>query len=303
MSDEKDKPDYGLLMQTLRNLRDNEQAEAFEEKRDYALSGLHGDQSEIAHMYRSKIAYEEGMLRVALEQDDVAARCFDDSGEHALLAEDSLRWNVGLFRSTITKYFADLIDEAAAHSSLERIYDQRPARPTVPSQDQGFFENSDLNFRKRLMEGSFDAGTSDARMRAEEYMEHPTIVQGVSDGVPMYLLVKCQTEARILLLDKKYDEAVDILSSYLEVDVPDAATPKWIGDDIEPLKDHANNEAMEICRDYRDLGRALLKSSRSNRATLAMKTFERGMRVPAKKGNKRFLRQLTEDLAQLTQSD
>lgn len=297
MSDEDDKIDFGLLMQILRNLRDKEDVEAFEEKSASTIEKLLGDTSNTANMYRSKIAYEEGMLRVAGEEDELAARCFEKSGEYALLAKDPLRWNVGQFRSTITKYFADLIDENETHASLTEIYSERPSRANVPEKDHGFFENSNLNFLKRLNEVAFDAGAVDARTRAEEYMEHPIIVQGVADGVPMYLLVKCQTEARLLMLSERFDQAVDIFSCYLDVDVTDFKTPDWVGEDLEDLRDHANNEAMEVGRDYRDLGRALVKSSHPNKLSMARDVFERGLRLPAKKGNKRFLRQMRDDLA------
>ncbi|NQY39348.1 MAG: hypothetical protein HRT80_04535 [Henriciella sp.] len=302
MSDDSNKPDYGLLMQILRNHRDAIDVDAFEEKRNHAIEGLRGDTSASAHMYRSRISYEEGMLRVALEEDELAARCFGDSGEHALLANDSLRWNVGKFRSTITEYFADILSANETYTSLMDTYAKRPKRQDVLEQDHGFLENSDLNFLKRLNEISFDAGATDAQTRAEEYMEHPIIVQGVADGVPMYLLVKCQTEARLLMLDEGYDQAVNILSSYLDVDVANSTIPSWVGEDLSALKEHANKEAMEICRDYRDLGRALLQSSRANKLNLAIHVFEKGLLLPANKGNKRFLRQIRDDLSRLAQS-
>lgn len=250
--------------------------------------------------YRTQYFYEYGMTQSVAGRPDEAAEKFSISKEIAKQLGDRLRWCVGQFRESLTLYFGqrrNAMETYLVFSGLEGLW---PSQDEVGDEDKGFCKGSEYNLIKRLMELSFEAEAPDFKTRLEALLERERMISGLASSVQAEVHLYAQAQALDAMFDGRYADAIGIYSVLLGYKIPGLNTiPKLKNPDL--VRDFGDNQSEELARDYLLMGRALARSDTPDKAQLALTIWRDGTKLPANRGNWRYLTDIDSEIRNITQ--
>ena len=248
--------------------------------------------------YWSWFSYEKAFVLNVEGKPEEAAKWFKKSGTYAKQDNDMLRSIIGNFRYTLTLYLAGKLSSKEAYTQFLEIKKENDAIE-IPTGGKSRHKSSSFNILKRVSELAFETSAPKFEHWAHSILDHEFMMKSAVDHDPMYELLRAQTRARLEMLKNQDEAASGILATYLDVDIPELTLDPKVKDP-QGIRTFAHEKAEEIARDYRDLGRALTRSSAlANREELATSVWQRGSNIPKNRGNHRFLEEIKEDLETL----
>ena len=250
-------------------------------------------------VYWSRLSYEKAFMLSIKGMPEEAAKYFLLSGEYAHKNGDQTRKAIGDFRYALTLYLAGLIDSNETFEKISEVYQIQNNISEVPLGDEGLLENSKFNTLKRLCELSFGKNKNEYLGVADIILSSDFLVRSVLQPQAMYEILRWQITARKAMINENYIRAISILSGLLDFKI----TGIKVDDVFIEQKEMFSNgleTTEELSREYRDFGRAIMKSDIENKEKWAAKVWHQGLEIPKGRGNLIFLRDIQNDLGTLT---
>ena len=237
--------------------------------------------------------YERAFVYLLCSSYKLASREFLRSSEAAERAGDRFRALTGRLMAVRNDYFGGELDALALRDSLLDIEESYIDLPKPDERDEGARRSFDFTLAKSIADAEFDCKGGNALQRARA-ASRSEVVQ-LNKGVPAYMLISHQLEARIAMADGKYSKAVSIFASYLDFDLSDQLNIQRKEQNVE-LIEFVRHWRDQICRDYRDFGFSVLKSSLTERESLSAKIWVKGLSIGTASNNLVFCRDIENGL-------
>ncbi|MFA7586940.1 MAG: hypothetical protein WCY11_12220, partial [Novosphingobium sp.] len=163
-------------------------------------------------------------------------------------------------------------------------------------------ENTLYNLTVSIGQVAFDAAPEDFERWHERVMKLPFTVAELSKPPhqrnPNYDYFRIQSLARYHQIQGRFERAAQFFAAYLDVEIT-CVTPEGLEGFEDIFRPFTRDETMEICRDYRDLARALIAIGTPEALADAHLVYARARQFPDTKGNGFFVRQMDEDFGRV----
>ena len=248
--------------------------------------------------FLSVSSYELAYIERSEGQYQNAAEIFLDSCRFGKLAGDhTADWASRQLRA-MTLYFGDVRGASETYAVLNELNREFQNLPPAPREKTGFRKSFDFTNKKNLADLAFECGDKVALSLLKGVVDHELVVAGATKNAPTFALSELKMQTRIKMLQGQHEEAVALFCIFMDVEVPGLS---------KSVKRPENPSLMDFCRtwlqemaiEYRDFGRALMKSDIDGKEAAAKAAWNAGLRWPDGAGNLRFKNQIRKELQNL----
>nr|WP_321361399.1 hypothetical protein [uncultured Hyphomonas sp.] len=237
----------------------------------------------------SWLLYEKAFA-LSVEGKDYAAAAdmFKKSGEGG----DKVQVLVADFRWALTRFLGGLDDARGVAAYFSELQDEVVRLRNDPDSDPAGLSNAAHNLLKRRCDLEFELRSPSFLSLSEAYLNQPDLVAVPPTLTPMHELERARMYARQLMFNGKNDTAAAIFAAIHNVSLSNS-TLEYEFHDLSGVRTRISQATEEIAKDYRDLARALLSSTRPNKIKEALEVVDYALaNIGPGRGNKVFLEQL-----------
>ncbi|MEM7173272.1 MAG: hypothetical protein AAF530_24125 [Pseudomonadota bacterium] len=243
----------------------------------------------------SRWHYESGFLLNIEGQYEASISEFETSRDFAREAGRETGEIIGEFRRFLTRFNAGLVAPEQFYEELIKVRQRYQEIQRVSNEDAFLRTANGYSIAKRIMEVTFEMNSPEFTYWAQKLLDHELMRSGLHQENISDLLLNVQVLARIELFNGNPKAAACIYATYLEAKLPDFVPDSRI-QQTEKISAYAHTGAEETVRDYRDFGRALSLCDAKHSRQLAKDAWQRGLQIPAGRGNLRFLNDIRREL-------
>lgn len=236
----------------------------------------------------SKLEYEQGYIEFLLGHYESSVKLFGDSAISSEKADDPVGVEIGKFRMTHTKVFANTTHLEDARKEMILSFN-RLSELLEEGYNASRCGNWMFNIEGRLFDLAIELhNVEDAEEYFSRFLEHPSTQDNLASDAPnsRTLLNKFSREGRLNYIRGAYDEALGNFAAFLEVDLSQwGAKDDRITVDLE--------DVQEVSRDYLYAGRCLRQKGLEAQAERA---FEGGLAQNPHNANHYFQDKIREEI-------
>lgn len=246
----------------------------------------------------SRLRYDQGMFYHIDGKYADSVSFLAESSRIGFETGDMIKGLNSRYRQVLNQYLNDQILVDTLYSDLIEIHGRLQCLQDATLPSPRLLVDAIYNVTVTAGQVAFDAAPAEFEFWHERVLKlqytQDCIIMEPAKRNPNYEYFRLQSIARYHQVQGRFAQAASIFASILGVDLKSVQPSDLRGFEavIRPL---ARDEALEICRDYRDLARALIAIGTEQARQDAMAVWKRAEKFPDTRGNGYFLRQMQND--------